>query len=121
MLLVAAAAGWWFFLRGGGGKAAEPKKPEKGTVVVVDPININLADGHYLKLAFSLQLRKGVKESPDPSQALAIAIDQFSGQSMTVLSQPASRRKAVATFTKSVEEAYGEDVIDLYPTTLVMQ
>jgi flagellar FliL protein len=119
MVLAAAGAGWFFLLKPDGSK--KPEKPEAGVVVPVDPININLDGGHYLKFAFSLQLKKGVKENPDPSQALAIAIDQFSGQSMTLLSQPASRRKAIATFTEAVEKAYGEDVIDLYPTTLVMQ
>jgi flagellar FliL protein len=120
LVLVAAGAAWFFLLRGGDGKA-EAKKPELGTVLAVDPININLEGGHYLKLSFSLQLAKGVKEDPDPSRALAIAIDQFSGESMTVLSQPSARRKAVKELTEAVEKAYGEDVIDLYPTTLVMQ
>ncbi|WP_426561181.1 flagellar basal body-associated FliL family protein [Angustibacter sp. McL0619] len=119
LVLAAAGAAWFFLLKPDGNKV--PKKPEPGVVVPVDPININLDGGHYLKFAFSLQLKKGVKEGPDPSHALAIAIDQFSGQSMTVLAQPAARRKAIATFTEAVEKAYGEDVIDLYPTTLVMQ
>ena len=119
LVVAAAGAGWFFLLKPDGSK--EPKKPELGAVLPVDPININLDGGHYLKLGFSLQLKKGVKENPDPSQALAIAIDQFTGQSMTVLSQPGARRKAVATLTEAIEHAYGEDVIDLYPTTLVMQ
>jgi flagellar FliL protein len=119
LVLAAGGAAWFFLLKPDGAK--EPKKPEAGIVVPVEPININLDGGHYLKFAFSLQLKKGVKENPDPSHALAIAIDQFSGQSMSVLSQPAARRKAIATFTEAVEKAYGEDVIDLYPTTLVMQ
>lgn len=121
VVVVGAAAAWFFLFRGNGSAAAEPKKPEKGAVLVVDPVSINLAEGRYLKFGFALQLTKKVKEQPDPSQALAIAIDQFSGQSMEKLSKPEERRKAVETFTKAVEKAYEGEVMDLYPTTLVMQ
>src|SRR4051794_27842952 len=121
LVVALAAAGAWFFVLKPKPSAAAEKKPELGQVVPVEAININLTGGHYLKLAFSLQLKKGVKEGPDPSRALALAIDQFSGQSMDRLGQPVERRRQIKAFTKAVEEAYGEDVIDLYPTTLVMQ
>lgn len=120
LVLVLAVGGggvWFFVLRG----PSTPKAPEKGAVMAVDPININLADGHYLKLGFALQLRKGAKADLDPSQALAIAIDQLSGQPMDKLARTPDRRKAVDTLKQAIEKAYGEDVIDLYPTTLVMQ
>jgi flagellar FliL protein len=120
LVLALGGGGWFFFLRGGGGPS-EPKKPEKGAVLAVDAVSINLADGHYLKLGFALQLTKAAKEAPDPSQALAIAIDQFSGQSMAKLSKPEERRKAVETLTEAVEKAYEDEVMDLYPTTMVMQ
>ena len=118
LLAVIGGAAWFFLLRGG---SSAPKQPEKGAVMAVDPININLADGHYLKLGFALQLSKGAKADLDPSQALAIAIDQLTGQSMDRLSRTEERRKAVETLTKSIEKAYDEEVIGLYPTTMVMQ
>jgi flagellar FliL protein len=120
LVAVAGGAAWFFLLRGDSASAA-PKKPEKGAVVPIDPININLADGHYLKLGFALQLKKGAKAELDPSEALSIAIDQLTGQSMERLSKTAERRKAVDTLTTAIEKAYGEEVIGLYPTTLVMQ
>lgn len=120
LIVVAGGAAWFFLLRGGSASAA-PKKPEKGAVVPIDPININLADGHYLKLGFALQLKKGAKAELDPSEALSIAIDQLTGQSMDKLSKTEERRKAVDDLTTAIEKAYGEDVIGLYPTTLVMQ
>jgi flagellar protein FliL len=118
LLAVAGGAAWFFLLRGG---PSTPKAPEKGAVVAIEPININLADGHYLKLGFALQLSKSAKADLDTSQALSIAIDQLTGQSMDQLSKTAERRKAVETLTKAIEKAYGEEVIGLYPTTLVMQ
>jgi flagellar FliL protein len=119
LLAVAGGAAWFFLLRPGGSGA--PKEPEKGAVVAIDPININLADGHYLKLGFALQLSKGAKAELDPSEALSIAIDQLTGQSMERLTKTEERRKAVDTLTAAIEKAYGEEVIGLYPTTLVMQ
>ncbi|GAB3598197.1 hypothetical protein GCM10027446_27890 [Angustibacter peucedani] len=121
LVLALAGGGAWFFVLKPKGGPAEPKKPEKGAVLAVDPVSINLADGHYLKLGFGLQLTKSVKEEPDPSHALAIAIDMFSGQSMAKLAKTEERRKAVEALTKAIEEAYEGDVMDLYPTTLVMQ
>lgn len=120
LLAVVGAAGWFFLLRGGA-SSATPKPAEKGVVVPIEPININLADGHYLKLGFALQLKKGAKAELDPSEALSIAIDQLTGESMDKLSKTAERRKAVENLTAAIEKAYGEDVIGLYPTTLVMQ
>ncbi len=121
LVLAIAGGGAWFFLLKPKGAPKPPPKPEKGAVLAVDAVNINLADGHYLKLGFALQLTKDSHETPDPSQALAIAIDQFSGQSMEKLSKPEERRKAIETLTKAVEKAYEHEVMDLYTTTMVMQ
>lgn len=121
LVLAVAGVGVWFFLLRGGGGEKKVAKPEKGAVMVVEPISINLADGHYLKIGFGLQLTKKVKEDPDPSQALSIAIDQLSGQSMDKLSAPVERRKAIEKLTAAVEKAYEGEVMGLYPTTLVMQ
>lgn len=118
LLAIVGAAGWFFLLRGG---SSAPKAPVKGAVVAIDPININLADGRYLKLGFALQLTKGAKADLDTSQALSIAIDQLTGQSMDRLTKTEERRKAVDGLTKAIEKAYGEDVMGLYPTTFVMQ
>ena len=38
-----------------GGKAGEKPPPEPGEVIPLEPITINLAGGHYLKLGFALQ------------------------------------------------------------------
>ena len=58
-LLLAAGAGYWFFLKPAGG--AE-KAPEPGVVVKLDAIQINLADGHYLKVGIALQASKDAAE-----------------------------------------------------------
>src|SRR3954464_686377 len=55
VLLVAVGAGAYFFLCSGSGdaKAAEP---EKGAVLALDPIAVNLAGGGYLKIGIALPL-----------------------------------------------------------------
>src|SRR5437764_292294 len=53
LALVAGAA--WFFLLRGNGEPAKKAEPKPGVVVTLDSVNINLADGHYLKLKLALQ------------------------------------------------------------------
>jgi flagellar FliL protein len=121
VLALVGGGAYFFVLKPKSGPAVKPV-PVKGAVLPVDSININLADGHYLKLSFTLQLTAAAgSEVLDPGQALAIAIDQFSGQSMTELAKPPVRRKAITTFTTAVEKAYDDKVMDIYPTTFVMQ
>lgn len=118
--LVGAGAAWFLVLKPTGAEAAPVVK--KGAVLPVDAININLAEGHYLKLGFALQLPlEGGHGEPDPSEALAIAIDQFSGVEMKHLSNAKHRREAIEKFNEAVVHAYHEDVMEIYPTTFVMQ
>jgi len=117
VLALVGGAGWFFLLRGDG----KPVAAEKGTVLPVDAININLTGGHYLKLGFALQLTKDTTENPDPSEALALAIDQFSGADMAGLGKAKHRREALDKFSKAVIKAYPHEVMEVYPTTFVMQ
>ena len=48
VLVIAAAAAWWFLLRPSG-----PAEPEPGEVMTMEPIQINLADGHYLRVGIA--------------------------------------------------------------------
>ncbi len=121
LVVLIAAAAWFVLLKPKEDAGAAPVV-EKGVVLPVDAININLADGHYLKLGFALQLPlEGGHENPDPSEALAIAIDQFSGVPMKHLSDAKHRREAIEHFSEAVVHAYHEEVMEIYPTTFVMQ
>jgi flagellar protein FliL len=53
LLLAAGGAAYFFLFSGSSAKAAEP---EKGAVVTLDPIAVNLAGGGYLKIGIALQL-----------------------------------------------------------------
>ena len=54
LLAVVGGAVWFFFLKP---KPVAP--PEPGEVVTLEPIQINLAAGHYLRVGIALQLHRG--------------------------------------------------------------
>ena len=105
-LLLVGGAGWFFFLRGGGGDAV-PTTPasHEGPVVSLDPITINLAGGHYLKLGLALQTDASAGDV-DGSRALDLAISEFSGQTVDDLSSTEGRDKAKEQLVASIRKAY---------------
>ena len=125
-LVVALAAGAaWFFLLRGSDEPAKKAEPKPGAVVTLDSVNVNLADGHYLKLKLALQASADVKEGPDGSKAQGIAGDQLTGQDMAVLQTARGRRHAQDVLTRAIVKAYVEDdketVIDVYYPEFVSQ
>lgn len=101
---------------------AEEEKPEPipGAVLVLEPISVNLADGHYLRLGLSLQLIEGA-ELKDGSHALDIAIKVFTKQKAEELLDAKHREEARRKLTKELEEAYPEKVMGVYFTEFVTQ
>lgn len=117
VLLVVAGAGYWFFLKPA---AAEPP-PEPGEVLVLDPIQINLAGGHYLKLGLGLQLTKNVHEEPDGSKALDAAIKLYSGKPLSEVNGAEGREHLKKELVEMVEERYEHDVMGVYLRDYVTQ
>jgi len=112
---------------GGGGyyyfshKDAEPAPPEPGLVVALEPITINLADGHFLKVSIALQATAEAHEEPDGSKALDLMISHFSNRSVAEFSSNEAREEAKKKLKEAVTEAYEGEVMDLYFTEFVMQ
>jgi flagellar FliL protein len=106
VVLLLAAGGWFFFLRGGssGPKALPPPTP--GVVISVDPITVNLAGGHFLKIGLGLQPIAGLKEPPSEAKALDLAISQFSGKSISELSTSAGRERNKEELLARIKLAY---------------
>ena len=80
VLLLAGAAAYWFLLRPDG----EAPPPEPGEVVTLEPIQVSLAGGHYLKVGIALQLTADAAEA-EGSKALDATIPQFSGRPLAQL------------------------------------
>jgi flagellar FliL protein len=118
VVLLAAAGGVKFFVLGGSGA---PPKPQPGAVLKLDSINVNLAQGHYLKLGMALQTTTKASADIDGSHALDIAISQLSGRKMEDLAVPAKREKAKDALVEAISKAYEGEIMDVYLTEFVMQ
>jgi flagellar FliL protein len=119
VLLALGGAVYWFFLRDTG--PSVPKAPEPGAVVTVDPVSLNLADGHYLRIGFGLQLTKDTVEAPDTAKALDLAIALYSGHTVAEISDPPTRAALKTELVKELTEAYDGEVMDVYLTNFVTQ
>ncbi len=104
-----------------GGAPAGPVAPVAGAVVKVEPIYLNLADGHYLKLGLALQATASAPKEVDGSKALDAAIDVFSNMTVDQLTTPATRQAAKLKLTERVVEDYEDEVMDVYLTEFVTQ
>lgn len=116
VLALVGAAAYFFVLRA----PAEPAEPEPGKVLTLDAIQVNLADGHYLRIGLALQLSAEAHEA-DGSKALDAAIGLFTGLPMEELSNPKERIKLKKELGKELEHEYHGDVMEVYFTEFVTQ
>jgi flagellar FliL protein len=119
MILVAVLAigggGYYMFLKP---KPVGP--PEPGEVVTLEPIQINLAAEHYLRVGIALQLTASAHEA-DGSKALDATIGIFSGLPMDEVNDPKHRAKLKKELEHELGELYHHDVMGVYFTDFVMQ
>lgn len=116
-VLAIGGAAYWFLLKP---KGPEPA-PEPGEVVVVEPIQINLADGHYLKVGIALQLTTSVAHEADGSKALDALISEFSGRKVETLTNKEELAHLKEEYVTEIEHLYHGDVMDVYFTEFVTQ
>ena len=102
-----------------------------GVVVDLPSMSINLADGHYLRIAISLGLCHGVGESAEgaaeegpaivTAPAQDIVVEALSGASMEGLATEAGRTEAKESLTEHIREAYPAVVAEVFFVEFVMQ
>lgn len=119
VLMIGGGAGAYLALVAG--KAEAKPAPEPGVVVALEPVTINLAGGHYLKMAFALQVTADAEEEPDGSKALDLAIAQYTDMKVAELSTRKSREAAKKQLLEKIGKAYEEKVMDIYFTQFVTQ
>jgi flagellar FliL protein len=110
-------------LGGGGYMFLKPKPtgpPQPGDVVKLDPIQINLAADHYLRVGIALQLTKGTSEA-DGSKALDAAITLFSGEPMALVNDPKKREVLKKQLVTELGKLYEGGVMGVYFTEFVTQ
>jgi flagellar protein FliL len=127
VVLGGGGAGAFFMLKSDPAEAAAEEKPVKGAVVAMDSaLTINLADGHYLKLAFTLQATEEAGEvEVDNAEAIDIAIDQYTGMEIAELETEKGRTTAKKELLEKIEKVYNVDdkhiIMDIYFTQFVTQ
>lgn len=117
VVVLVAGAGYWFFLKPSGGEEAAPIP---GEVVPLEAIQINLEEGHYLRLGLALQLVEGAHEV-DGSKALDASIELFSGKTMEEVQTAKERKHLKEELTEELEHAYHGEVLEVYFTDFVTQ
>ncbi len=124
VVMVGGGAGAFFALKGNGSSAQAA--PKKGVVTpIANSLTINLADGHYLKLSFSLQQTADAAEAVDTSEAIELAIDAYTGKTIAVLGADKSREELKTELLNKIVTAYTVDgtkeVMGIYYTSFVTQ
>jgi flagellar FliL protein len=139
-VLLAGGTGAGVFMLTKGDTAAAAETEEvvytPGDVTALDPISVNLADGHYLKIGLALQgvLAEGgghgASSGLDGSKALDLVIAEFSNLSMTDLQNAEQRthykdalqEKIIHAYESTDEEGvHHKEVLGIYLTQFVMQ
>lgn len=103
---------------------------EPGAVITLDPITLNLADTHYLKLGVALQMSKAASPIPgaqgdagtvDGAKALDAAISVLGRHTYDQLLAPGGRASALKALSREVSKRYDGDVLRVYFTEFLMQ
>jgi flagellar FliL protein len=138
------AAGYFVGGRGGGGTATttvtsvvsvQEEEPEVEHIIDLEPMNVNLADGHYLRIAISIGMAAeehaeesggghgaAETETTEPTAPAAdLVLSTFSGKSMTELQTLEGRIHAREALQEGLKEFYGEGVLTVFFTEFVMQ
>lgn len=118
-LVLALGGGAYMFLK----PAGKPAPPTGGDVVAMDATTLNLAGGHYLKIAVAIQLVKGkaTGDSFNTSHAAELVIDEFSNRTVTALGSNAARKKLTGELLTAIQKAYPGEVFQVFLTQFVTQ
>lgn len=116
------------------GAATTPTTAVPGPIVALEPITLNTADGHYLKLGLAFQLSAeagaggggghgGAAADPKAewAEALDLAIEVMGGRTYDDLVVPAGRATAKHELEERLVEAYHEEVARVFLTEFVLQ
>ena len=121
-------AGVYMYLGNGSSEAPASVQPvavaaiDKGEVIKLEPIFINLKNDRFLKVGLALQTTlTGDDAELDGSIALDAAIEVFSNKDIDQVVTEAGRAQLKEALLTLVTEKYGAQVIDIYFTEFVMQ
>lgn len=146
VLLAGLGGGGYFFMTGKKkAVAADPTTTTTvalGSIIRLEPITLNLSDGHVLKVGMALQTVAKPKHehlaaalaggghgaAPDASsplggeeaKALDEAIHVLGDSSFEELSKPGGRAHAKEVLSEKIKHIYHDDIVEVYFTDFVM-
>ena len=100
---------------------------ELGTLHELDAINVNLQEGHFLRIAVALETHgsggdgHGGEEEFPMAPAADLLLATFSGRTVEELSTAEGREEARTELLEAVVKKYDGEVYGLYFTEFVMQ
>ncbi|MFK8025535.1 MAG: flagellar basal body-associated protein FliL, partial [Ilumatobacter sp.] len=106
---------------------------EIGELVELEPVNVNLQDGHYLRVAIALEKYKSEEAASDKKKdagdapafptapAADLVLSTFSGRAMSELSTNSGREAVRTELFEAIKAVYGDKVTSVYLTEFVMQ
>lgn len=118
--IVAGAAYFLLVLKGDSGEPAAPPEPVAGEMVAIESLNVNLADGRYLRIGLGVQLTDKAHEF-DPTKAKDAVIALFSGRPVGEVTSAEGRVQLKGELTATLSELYEGDVMAVYLTDFVTQ
>jgi flagellar FliL protein len=118
VLAVVAGASWTYFRPA---EAGAKEEPVPGEVLKLEAVQLNLAEGRYLRLGIALQGSEEAGDYLEGSKALDAAIELFSGRKMEDLAQPVQREVLKDKLLVELKDRYDDKVIDVYFTDFVTQ
>lgn len=96
------------------------EKHDPGLIVAVEPITVNLSNGHYLQVGLALQATKDAGKDLSGLKAKDAIISQFSGKTVDELATTEAREAAKQDLTKTIKKLYNGEVYEIYYTAFVM-
>ncbi|MGP7960208.1 flagellar basal body-associated FliL family protein [Sanguibacter sp. A247] len=100
-------------------KAAEPPVP--GAIVQLEPMNVNLAAGKYLRVGLGLQLTADAGAEFDVTRAKDAVITLLTGREVTDVATPEGREAVREALEEQLGVAYEGHVMSVYFTDFVTQ
>jgi flagellar protein FliL len=142
--LAMVAAGYFVGGRGGSTPPAVAEtvvtvaeEPQVESIIDLEPVNVNLAGGHYLRVAISIGMTASHEESADAeaaghgetetatteptAPAADLVLSTFAGKTIEELSTLEGRIAARDELHEGLKEFYGEEVLTVFFTEFVMQ
>jgi flagellar FliL protein len=109
-----------------GEAAKEEEEVVPGEMATIEPITLNLADGHYLRLGVGIELVEGVPakeflEGGDADRFKDLMISEVGDMTIEQVSTTEGRTALKATLRHGAEKLYEDEFVEIYLTEAVVQ